>query len=395
MQGNVFSRRIRRGVLAAGWALGLASTLLGAPVLAQQQVAPPTVTVSPPLKKQIVEWLEFTGQFSPVEYVELRARVSGYLTEIHFTDGQIVNKGDLLFVIDPRPYEIALASARANVAQATASLELAKRQLVRGGELRQKDYLAASDFDTRVQQTKVAEGALDVARAQVRDAELNIEFTRITAPVTGRISAHQVSVGNLITGGGSNGSSSATLLTSIVSLDPIRFNFDMSEADYLTFLRATAAGRVGSARDGKLGVQLRLADDKDWPLSGRLDFVDNQIDRSAGTIRARAVLENHDLSLTPGQFARIRLPRTTPYEALMVPEAAVVTDQSRKIALTVSDDGTVVPKPIVVGPVQDGLQVVRSGLSAEDKVIVNGLMRSRPGAKVTPQAGDISGRPAN
>jgi len=395
MQGNIFSRRMMGVALGAGWVLGLASTLLGTPVLAQQQAAPPTVTVSPPLKKQIVEWLEFTGQFSPVEYVELRARVSGYLTEIHFADGQIVNKGDLLFVIDPRPYEIALASARANVAQATASLELAKRQLVRGGELRQKDYLAASDFDTRVQQTKVAEGALDVARAQVRDAELNIEFTRITAPVTGRISAHQVSVGNLITGGGSNGSSSATLLTSIVSLDPIRFNFDMSEADYLTFLRASATGRGGSARDGKLGVQLRLADDKDWPLSGRLDFVDNQIDRSAGTIRARAVLENHDLSLTPGQFARIRLPRTTPYDALMVPEAAVLTDQSRKIALIVSDDGTVVPKPIVVGPVQDGLQVVRSGLSPDDKVIVNGLMRSRPGAKVTPQAGDISSRPAN
>lgn len=382
MQGIVFSRRMRGFVLVAGWICGLAPALLGLPAQAQQQAAPPVVTVSPPLKKQIVEWMEFTGQFAPVEYVEIRARVSGYLTEIHFTDGQIVNKGDLLFVVDPRPYEIALASARANVAQAEASVELTKRQLVRGGELRQKDFLAASDYDTRVQQTKAAEAALDVARAQVRDAELNLEFTHITAPVTGRISAHQVSLGNLISGGGS---SASTLLTTIVSLDPIYFNFDMSEADYLAFQRAAAAGKIGSARDGKLAVQLRFSEDKDWSLSGRLDFVDNQIDRSAGTIRARAVLNNRDLSLTPGQFARIRLPRTTPYDALMVPEAAVLTDQSQRIVLTVAADGTVVPKPIVAGPVQEGQQVVRSGLTLDDKVIVNGLMRARPGAKVTPQ----------
>ncbi len=392
MQGIVFSRRMRGFALLAGWIFGLAPALSGTPAQAQQQAAPPAVTVSPPLKKQIVEWMEFTGQFASVEYVEVRARVSGYLTEIHFTDGQIVNKGDLLFVVDPRPYEIAAASARAEVAQAAASLELAKRQLVRGGELRQKDYLAASDYDSRVQQTKAAEAALDVARAQVRDAELNLEFTRITAPVTGRISAHQVSIGNLISGGGS---SDSTLLTTVVSLDPIHFNFDVSEADYLTLQRATAAGRVGSARDGKLAVQLRFSDDADWGLAGRLDFLDNQIDRSAGTIRARAVLNNRDFSIIPGQFARIRLPRTTPYDALMVPEAAVVTDQSRKIVLTVAEDGTVGAKPIVVGPVQDGLQVVRSGLSLDDKVIINGLMRARPGGKVTPQAGTIpSDRPA-
>jgi RND family efflux transporter MFP subunit len=395
MQGIVFSRRITGIALMAGWIFALAPVLTAGPALAQQQALPPAVTVSPPLKKSIVEWLEFTGQFAAVENVELRARVSGYLTEIHFTDGQIVNKGDLLFVIDPRPYEIALASARANVAQAEASLELAKRQLVRGGELRQKDYLAASDYDTRVQQTKVAEAALDVARAQVRDADLNLQFTRITAPVTGRIGAHQVSLGNLISGGGTNGSSSPTLLTTIVSLDPIHFNFDMSEADYLTFQQAVTTGRIGSVRDGKLGVQLRLSDDNDWSLSGRLDFVDNQIDRGAGTIRSRAVLDNRDFSLIPGQFARIRLPRTAQYEALMVPEAAVVTDQSRKVVLTVAEDGTVVPKPIVVGPVQDGLQVVRSGITPDDKVIVNGLMRARPGSKVTPQTADAAVRPAN
>lgn len=378
----------RVGAVAVGALLAIGPLFIGPDALAQQQGGPPAVTVSTPLKKQITEWQEFTGQFAPVEYVELRARVSGYLTEIHFTDGQIVNKGDLLFVIDPRPYEIALASARAGVEQATASLELAKRQLVRGGELRQKDYLAASDYDSRVQQTKAAEATLDAARAQVRDAELNLEFTRIIAPVTGRISAHQVSVGNLIGGGGTGGSSSATLLTTIVSLDPIYFNFDMSEADYQTFQRAV--GSANGGRDRKLDVQLRLVDETDWKHGGRLDFIDNQIDRSAGTIRARAVLANHDFSLTPGQFARIRLPGTQPYEAFMVPEAAVVTDQSRKILMTVADDGTVTPKPVVVGPVMDGLQVVRNGIGPNDKVIINGLMRARPGAKVTPQAGTIS-----
>jgi RND family efflux transporter MFP subunit len=335
--------------------------------------------------------MEVTGQFAAVESVEVRARVSGYLTEIHFADGQLVNKGDLLLVIDPRPYEIALASARASVAQATAALELAKRQLVRGGELRQKDYLAASDYDTRVQQTKAAEAALDVARAQVRDAELNLEFTHVTAPVTGRIGAHQVSIGNLISGGGSGSSgSSSTLLTTIVSQDPIYFSFDLSEADYLALQRAETSGKNLAVRGGELPVQLRLPDDKDWSLNGRLDFIDNQIDRGAGTIRARAVLVNKDHLLTPGQFARIRLPRTKPYDALLVPEAAVVTDQSRKIVMTVTEDGTVVPKPIVAGPVLDGLQVVRSGLGPDDKVIVNGLMRARPGAKVTPQAAEAA-----
>ncbi len=350
---------------------------------AQQQMAPPPVTVSPPVKKKVVDWQEYSGQFAPVEYVEMRARVSGYLTEIHFTDGQMVNKGDLLFVIDPRPYEIALASARANVAQAEASVELAKRQLARGGELRKSDFLAQSDYDIRLQQERAAEAALDAAHAAARDADLNLTFTRVTAPVSGRVSAHQVSIGNLISGGG-NGAQ-ATLLTTIVSLDPIYFTFDMSEADYLALQRAAAAGQIAPARDGKLKVEVRLDGETGWKHLGRLDFVDNQIDRSAGTIRGRAVLDNPDFAITPGGFGHVRIPSTALYEALLVPEAAIVTDQSRKIVMTVAEDGTVQPKPVVAGPVIDGMQVVRSGLGPEDKVIVNGLMRARPGGKVTPQ----------
>jgi RND family efflux transporter MFP subunit len=222
----------------------------------------------------------------------------------------------------------------------------------------------------------------------VRDAELNLEFTRITAPVSGRIGVHQVSRGNLISGGGSG--ATPTLLATIVSLDPIHFYFDLSEADYLTLQRASTTGRIAPARDGKVAVQLRLSDERGWPHEGRLDFLDNQIDRSSGTIRLRAVLANPDLFLTPGQFGRIRLPATAPHDALLIPEQAVITDQSRKMVMTVAEDGTVAAKPIEPGPIVDGLEVVRSGLTAEDNVIINGLMRARPGGKVTPQQGTIS-----
>ncbi len=393
MIGHRLLRRLLAVVAVVGVIVLVISLTTHSPdVQAQQQAAPPPVTVSLPLKKQVVDWREFTGQFAPYEYVEVRARVSGYLTEVRFTDGQLVNKGDLLFVIDPRPYENALATSKAAAEQAAASVELAKRQLTRGGELRKQDYLAQSDYDIRLQQEKVAEAVLNGALAQLRDAELNLSFTRVSAPVSGRISAHQVSIGNLISGGGSNGTT-ATLLTTIVSIDPIYFTFDMSEADYLVFQRAAAAGQIPSTRDGKLKVQLRLEGEDGWSHEGRLDFLDNQIDRSAGTIRARAVLANPDLSITPGGFAHIRVPSTAPHEALVIPEAAVLTDQSRKIVMTVAEDGTVGAKMITLGPVSEGLQVVTSGISAADKVIINGVMRARPGAKVTPQPGSIAPNP--
>ena len=368
------------------------SSLAVWPAMAQQPAAPPPVTVSKPLQKETVDWQDYTGQFASVEYVEMRSRVSGYLTEIHFSDGQMVNKDELLFVIDPRPYENAAASARANVAQATASVELAKRQLARGGELRQKDFLAASDYDIRLQQEKVAEAALDVARASSRDAELNLAFTHITAPVAGRIGAHMVSVGNLISGGGANGTP-ATLLATIVSLDPLYFNFDMSEADYLKLQSVFGVGLEQAAAAGKLTVEIGLTGGGGWRRQGRIDFFDNQIDRGTGTIRVRAIVDNHDGAITAGAFGRVRVPASRPYTALLVPEASVVTDQSRKMVMTVAEDGTVVPKVIVPGPVAEGLQVIKSGVAADDQVVINGLMRVRPGAKVTPQPGSIAADP--
>jgi RND family efflux transporter MFP subunit len=375
--------------LVAGLVVLLALAV-GSPAIAQTAPPPPSVTVSAPLYKEIVEWQQFTGQFAAIDYVEVRARVSGYLTEIHFQDGQIVNKGDLLFVIDPRPYEAALASMRAQLSQAEAQVDLANVQLKRSAELRRRDYEPASSYDQRVSDLKVATATVENAKAAIRSAELNVEFTRIMAPITGRVSRHQVSIGNLINGGESG---SAGLLTSIVSLDPIYFYFDMSEADHLAYERATAKGKMRSTRDSTVGVSLHLTDEKGWPHQGHLNFIENQVDRAAGTIRARAVFPNPDLLFTAGQFGRIRIPGSEPYKAILIPDAAIVTDQSRKIVLTVNDDNVVVPKIIRPGPSQEGLRIVRSGLSPTDKIIINGLVRARPGAKVAPHPGTIEAEP--
>ncbi len=347
----------------------------------------PAVTVSPPLQRELVEWDEFTGQFWAKDSVEIRARVSGYLTEIHFTDGQIVNRGDLLFVIDPRPYEATQAAAQAQLGQATAQAELAERQLGRSAELRKKDFEPASSYDQRVSELKVATAAIESAKAAIRSAQLNVEFTHITAPLTGRIGNHQVSVGNLVSG---SDSASTPALTTIVSLDPIWFYFDMSEGDYLAYQRAAASGKLGETRGNSPVVHVRLADEKEWKREGVLNFVDNQVDRGAGTIRLRAEFPNPDFFLTPGQFGRIRIPGSEKYIAMLVPDAALVTDQSRKLAMTVAEDGTVVPKVVRPGPMtDDGLRIIRSGLAVNDRIVIDGLVRARPGGKVTPQPGNI------
>ena len=353
---------------------------------ADAPAAPPAVTVSQPIRRELAEWDEYTGQFAAKEYVEIRARVSGYLTEIHFADGQIVKEGDLLFVIDPRPYEATLAAARAQLAQANAQVDLATQQLNRSAELRKKDFEPASNYDQRVSDLKVAAAATESAKAAIRSAELNVGFTRITAPLTGRISNHQVSVGNLVSG---SDSAATPALTTIVSLDPIYFYFDMSEGDYLTYQRATAAGKLDEARDSS-PVYVRLTDETEWPRRGLLNFIDNQVDRGAGTIRARATFANSDFFVTPGQFGRIRIAASERYNAILIPDGAVVTDQSRKVVMTVKDDGTVEPKVVRPGPMtDDGLRIIRSGLAPTDRVIINGLVRARPGGKVTPQPGKI------
>lgn len=375
----------RRGLLLGVGAV-LSALVVPRGTFAQAPAAP-AVTVAPPLQREVVEYDEFTGQFAALERVELRARVSGYLQSHHFDEGQIVRKGDLLFVIDPRPFEAAVDSAKAQLAQAQARVELANRQLQRAAQLRERDFVAASSYDERMQEQRVAASAVEIAKAAVRTAELDLEFSRILAPVGGRIGRREVSDGNLVSGGAGSGN---TLLTTIVSIDPIYFVFDMSESDFIAYQRAVQSGKLKSTRDS-VTVYGRLRDEPDWPREGKLNFVDNEVNRSAGTIRARAVFPNPDGFLTPGQFGRIRLPGSEPYRAMLIPDSALLTDQSQKIVMTVGADGVVTPKVVRPGPIYDGLRIIRSGLKPDDRVIINGLMRARPGARVTPQPGEIKG----
>lgn len=362
----------------------------------EEQVAPaapppPTITVANPLVKEMRTWTDFTGQFEARESVEIRARVSGYLESINFTDGQLVKKGDLLFVIEPRPYEIALAQAKAQLTQTEAQLQLAELQLQRTAELRKNDFASKETYDQRVAEVTSATASRDNAIASVDQAQLNLDYTHVTAPVSGRVGRHEVSIGNLVMGG----TGTTTLLTTIVSLDPIWLMFNVSEGDGMAYKRLVQRGEIKSPRDNAIEVQGQLMDEKTWSLKGTIDFVDNQYDRSSGTIRVRASFDNPDLFITPGQFGRVRVPMSQDRPTILVPDAAVVSDQSMKLLFTVGPDGTVVPKPVELGPVtDDNLRIVESGIEPTDEVIINGLLRARPGQKVTPEQGTIQSPPS-
>jgi RND family efflux transporter MFP subunit len=345
---------------------------------------PPAVTVSRPVQKIIVEWDEFTGRFTAVETVEVRARVSGFVDSVHFKEGQIVKQGDLLFVIDPRPYRNAVEQAKADVERAKAKLDIATLDVQRAAPLVRSQTLTEREFDTRRSTERDAAAQVASLEAARKQAELNLEWTEVRAPISGRISDKRVDAGNLITGG-ANG---ATLLTTIVSIDPIHFVFDGSEADFLHYLRLAASGARPSSRDVQNPVSVRLADEAEYKHHGRMNFVDNALNPKTGTIRGRAVFDNKDGLLTPGFFGRLRL-FGGEHEALLVPDSAVMSDQSRKIVLTVADDGTVGTKLVELGPMVDGLRVIRSGLAATDRIVIEGLQRARPGQKVTAEDGRI------
>jgi len=349
---------------------------------------PPSVMVSRPLEKTLAPTVGFLGQLSAVNSVEIRAQVSGYLTEYHFTDGQKVHKGDLLFVIDPRPYQIQYEQAKAGLRTAEAQLDLANQEFWRARELKQRNFGSGQNVDQRTQQQRGAEAAVDQARAAIRAAELNLEFTHITAPFDGKISARRVSVGSLVNGGSNGASGGTNLLTTLVSLDPIYLDFEMSENDYRTYMRAH-----GKPTDKEAPlIDIILDDEAGTAIQGRLDFLDNAVERSSGTLRARATIANPDFALTPGQFARLRVPIGAPRPTLLVPPEAVAADQSHEIVMVVDKDNKVVPKPIRTGPLVDGLRVVKEGLSPDDRVIIKGLMRARPGATVTPEQGTITAK---
>jgi membrane fusion protein, multidrug efflux system len=359
-----------------------------APHKANQAAAVPTpalpVTVSPPLQRSVDSRAGFLGQFSAIDRVELRAQVGGTLTEIHFKDGDIVRKGDLLFVIDPRPYEIKLEQAKAALATANARVALANNQLFRAQSLKHNEFATQETVDQRTNDQDASVAAVEDAKARVRDAELDLEYCRVQAPFTGRIGARQVSIGGLIAGSRA-ATSPTTLLATLVSLDPLYLDFDMSESDFLTFSRERAQTPGPLANK----VLIALSDESKFSREGMLDFIDNALDRSSGTIHARATVPNPGLFLAPGQFARLRVAIAPPTPVYLLPDAAVVPDQSQHLVMTVGNDGTVKPKIVTTGELRGGLRVIRSGLDATDRVVIDGLVRAIPGAKVAPQDGTI------
>jgi membrane fusion protein, multidrug efflux system len=347
---------------------------------------PPPVTVAKPLTATVANTTILLGQFSAVDSVELRAQVGGVLTSIAFKDGQIVHAGDPLFIIDPRPYQIELDQAIAQLQTAQANQSLDVTQTWRAQQLKKADFGSAEVVDQRIAAQHAAEAAVDTAKAAIRNAQLDLEFAHVAAPFTGRIGKHLVSAGNLVYGSrGGTGGVPATLLATVVSLDPIYLDFDMSESDYAAYQK----GHGGAAPHDDVAISLG-DDGGKFTVHGTLDFIDNQVNRSSGTIRARATVPNPNLVLTPGQFARLQVPLGQPAPAILLPAAAVIPDQANQVVMTVTQDGTVVPKLVEVGGMYHGLRVIRSGLASTDTVVIDGLVRVRPGAKVTPEQGKIT-----
>ena len=356
----------------------------------QAAAAPaPPVTVAQPVKRTVTDWDEFTGRFDAIEQVDVRPRVGGFVTNVEFKDGDMVRTGDLLYLIDSRPFEAVAEQANGQLSDAHAKAELAKRDLDRGLTLVETSAVSEQVVDQRRQALQAAHAAETVAEGTLKAAQLNIEFSHVLAPITGRVSRHLVSVGNLVQGS-DNGTS--TLLTTIVSLDPIYIYFDMDEATYLKNNRLWFEGKRPSSRETANPVQVSLSGETKPSHDGKMDFIDNRLDVSTGTLRGRAVIPNKDLSILPGQFGRVRLIGSAPYEALLIPDVAIATDQTRKIVFVVKDDDTVEARPVVLGPLDEGLRVVREGLKAEDRVIVDGIQRARVGAKVSPHAATGGGK---
>ena len=378
-------RAIRKLVVCAAVAVSIGSdTARG-----NDGPPPPEVTVAHAKAASVPVWDEYTGRFEPLQQVEVRPRVSGAIDTIHFVDGQFVKQGDLLYVIDPRPFEIAVDIAKADVARAQAQVAVASTDAARAEHLIQTNAITLREADQRKTSLSVAKAQQLGAEAALRNAELNLEWTRVRAPISGRVSNHRVDVGNLVQGG----QSGATLLTTIVTLDPIHFTFDASEADYIRYARLASADEQPSSQEFKKPVMVRLADELDWSHghAGIMDFIDNRIDARAGTIRGRAIFENKNLFLVPGTFGRLRL-FVGEINALLIPDATIVSDQASRVVLTVGSDNRVVQKSVTLGAMYKGLRVVLSGLSGNDRVIVAGVANPfvRPGATVKPTEGMVA-----
>ncbi len=349
-----------------------------APPAAAAQTAGPPVTVAKPVVREIIEQDEFTGRFEAIESVEIRARVSGYLESIHFRDGSLVNANDLLMVIDQRPYQVLVEQANANVAAMQTRIDFFRGDLERAERLSRTGVAPERTTDERRQQFLQSQADLNAARAALGQARLNLGFTEIRAPISGRIGRRLVTEGNLVT-------ADQTLLTSIVALDPIYFYFDVDERSYLAYMRSSTVETNEPSRGLNRPVRLALSDEREPSRTGRLDFVDNRIDAASGTVRVRAMVDNSDFSLTPGLFGRVVLAGSPPYRGVLIPDEAIGADQDRRFVYVVAADGTVEQRVVRPGPRQFGYRVVRQGLTGDETVVVSGLQRVRPGAPVTPR----------
>lgn len=344
----------------------------------------PSVLVSQPLPRDIVEQMQFLGHFSAVHRVELRSQVGGTLVHIAFRDGQVVNKGDLLFLIDAEPYEIKMSHAIAQLESAKVRFQLAVLQLERAEMLKRTDAGSTENVDLKMSEKRTAQAAVADAEAMIRDARFDLDHCRITAPFTGRIGRHLVSVGNLVSGS-RGGNNPTTLLATLVSVHPIYFDFDMSETEYMAIIREHQIAKTTLPHN----VNLSLDNEANFNREATLDFIDNTLDRSSGTIHARATVPNKDAHLTPGGFARVRVAVSRPSPALLVPDAAVLADQAEHLVLTVTSENIVSPKLVKIGGIEGGLRVIRSGLDPSDNVIIDGIPTARIGAHVSPSKGSI------
>jgi RND family efflux transporter MFP subunit len=373
-EGDIWFATVRLAAGAALLAFGLAGT-----AEAQQASEPPAVTVAKPVKRDIVEDDEFVGRFQAVDEVTLRSRVNGYLDQVHFKDGAVVKKGDKLFTIDQRPYQATYDAAKSQVDVATSALNFAKAQLDRAEELSKSGNIPVATVDDRRREHLAAQALMQGAQASLRNAELNLEFTEITAPLSGRIDRRWVSVGNLV-------QADQTQLTAIVSTDPIDFYFDIDERQYFAYQR-DAQSRGGTLQEGSggLAVTVDVADREVQPVKGKLDFAENRIDKATGTLRARATFPNPDGVLQQGLFGRIHVPGSLPHPGILLPDEAIGADQDRRIVLVVDEAGMVSAKPVRTGPRIDGYRVIRDGLDGSETIVVKGVIRARPGTKVKPE----------
>ena len=383
----LFFDQFRTGRLTPSAALAAGAILAGLTLAgcgkAEKKPPPlPIVTAAHPLHKRVVDWDDYVGHFDAVDQVDVRPRVTGYLQSVGFKDGDPVKKGQVLFVIDPRPYQAQLDLSKAQAARAEATLQNAKTALTRGKALLDARAISQEEYDNRNAAQLQAAADLLAAQAQVRANALNLEFTRVTAPLSGRISDRRVAPGNLVT-------ADTTVLTTIVDVDPIRFTFEGSEGAYLKYQRENSDGSRASSRAMANPVQIRLQDESEYRWKGRMEFVDNALNINAGTIRGRALVANPNGFLTPGMFGHLRLLGSGAYDAVLVPDQAVVSDQNNQTVYVVSKDGVVARKIVQPGPIMDGLRVIRGGLTDADMVVIDGVQRAHPGQKVDARPGSV------